>query len=501
MYCGDFLVFGSVSASRQRPKLGGRLLSAPTGNISYAMNTTFFSDSPREHETARFWIRWLTYSLLVLGILLGLVALGIAVLQGGAPASGSGEQRSVATENPVEPLGAETGLESKREEEQSQAVSTPDSQAADEPTGESSETGLAKVGESGPSLRELKAASRPLEPASLEDLGETESAEKHLSELPAVPEEVVSDCEKFFPSQLDEGMRIRTMEGPAKCDFSVEFEGYVNSWTLITVPKLPKDLLSLIVVNPSGDQKFELQTEDGTILEKGGSSWTWEAPEDPGIYCVRVVEKVNGDSMCFHVAVMEPWNGSTMLGDYRIGHYQDKPFRDNPRYQKPRGFIKITSDLAETWLSPHFQVKQFLCKQDGDFPKYFLVEPRLLIKLETLIERLEAKGIDANRLYILSGFRTPWYNEAIGNTTYYSRHLYGDAADLFVDVNEDGRMDDLDLDGSITGDDARVIYRAIQKITAENTDLVGGLGFYDNVHYRNPFIHVDTRGYPARWSK
>jgi len=91
--------------------------------------------------------------------------------------------------------------------------------------------------------------------------------------------------------------------------------------------------------------------------------------------------------------------------------------------------------------------------------------------------------------------------KAIGSSTSYSRHLYGDAADLFVDVNRDGRMDDLDFDGVVDGDDARVIHKTLREITAEKSHLVGGLGFYDSVNYRNPFVHVDTRGTPARWYK
>ena len=42
----------------------------------------------------------------------------------------------------------------------------------------------------------------------------------------------------------------------------------------------------------------------------------------------------------------------------------------------------------------------------------------------------------------MSGFRTPQYNKGGGNTggrAGLSRHMYGDAADIFIDSNGDGR--------------------------------------------------------------
>ena len=60
----------------------------------------------------------------------------------------------------------------------------------------------------------------------------------------------------------------------------------------------------------------------------------------------------------------------------------------------------------------------------------------------------------------MSGFRTPQYNVAGGNTggrAGLSRHMYGDAADVFIDNDGDGVMDDLNRDGRSSIEDARVI--------------------------------------------
>lgn len=469
------------------------------------MNSAPFSHHTHNQPPASSpWVRWVTNFILSVGVVLAVGAVALVISMGPTPEFKDklslltsteeldGADRDSATKADTESPGIRPLPELTESDKQIEALTKEEAEPAtkDEADAVSADEPM-----------QVASTEAPTPPVA-EIPGAMKSPHEHVPDLSSAPEDVITDCEKYFPRELEKESRITAMEGPIKCSFSVEFEGYLNQWTLMTVPRLPEDLLSLLVVDPHDDAEFELEVSAGEIIDSTAHSWRYQAPREPGIYCVRIVEKTRDEAMCFHVAVMEPWDGiSDTINGYRIGQYQDKPFRDNPRYSKPRGFIEISKEQEDTWLSPHFQVKQFLCKQEGGYPKYLLVEPRLLIKLEMLIERLTGNGLDANRLYILSGFRTPWYNRAIGNKTFYSRHLYGDAADLFVDVNQDGMMDDLDLDGSTTGKDAKVIHQTIQKITEENADLVGGLGFYDNVNYRNPFIHVDTRGYEARWYK
>ncbi|MEX2580717.1 MAG: D-Ala-D-Ala carboxypeptidase family metallohydrolase [Verrucomicrobiales bacterium] len=325
------------------------------------------------------------------------------------------------------------------------------------------------------------------------------------SDAEHAPEAAIENCSAFFTGQFGEDFRLKEREGPVRAGFEVEFEGVVSPWSLMTVSQLPGEVFHIVVVKDSeedADRQFVMEADEGEVAKGEGFSLSWEAPEEAGIYCVRVLEKNTDNIMCFHVAVLRTWDGeSEYLNGYRIGKYQDKPFRDNPRYKKPRGFIEVTEENEDTWISPHLQLSQFVCKQKSDFPKYMLVDSLLLLKLEAVIEDLKKSGRDADNLYITSGFRTPAYNEAIGNATSYSRHLYGDAADLFVDSLGDGRIDDLDFDGSVGDGDAKVIQRSIQSVTDSHRYLKGGLGFYSSARYRNPFIHIDTRGYSARWSK
>jgi uncharacterized protein YcbK (DUF882 family) len=106
-------------------------------------------------------------------------------------------------------------------------------------------------------------------------------------------------------------------------------------------------------------------------------------------------------------------------------------------------------------------------------------------------------------MHIMSGFRTPQYNAQgvgrKGGRATESRHMHGDAADVIVDANEDGVMDDLDGDGRVTIRDARVLYAVAEDVEAQHPDLVGGLSAYPANAAHGPFVHVDARGVRARW--
>ena len=124
----------------------------------------------------------------------------------------------------------------------------------------------------------------------------------------------------------------------------------------------------------------------------------------------------------------------------------------------------------------------------------------MLRKLELVLEKLNESGIKANTLFLMSAYRTPFYNKAIGNVK-YSRHIFGDAIDIYVDDNYDAVMDDLNKDGIISMSDAEVIQSIVNEIDndPEYEDLLGGMGKYNKNAVHTYFIHIDTRGYKARW--
>lgn len=189
------------------------------------------------------------------------------------------------------------------------------------------------------------------------------------------------------------------------------------------------------------------------------------------------------------------------LDGYRIGNYQAVPLKGLEQYERPKGFIRLDSNNDDVWVSDHYRMRDFQCKLDGA-TKYLIVRTDALLKLEILQHELATQhGVAFDRFTIMSGYRTPYYNARIGNETSYSRHLYGDALDIYVDTNRDGRMDDVNRDGRVNASDARFLLRVAEKIDSSEEWgwLKGGAGVYEANAAHGPFLHVDARGYVARW--
>jgi uncharacterized protein YcbK (DUF882 family) len=198
------------------------------------------------------------------------------------------------------------------------------------------------------------------------------------------------------------------------------------------------------------------------------------------------------------------------VGLYYIGNWPGETGRVSApkrapadRYRPPSGFIEVTQENADTRVSEHFRLRDFLTHDQASvWPKFLVLEMRNVDKLELVLSDLESRGIDVKGVRVMSGFRTPQYNKGGGNTggrAGLSRHMYGDAADVFIDSNGDGVMDDLNRDGRSTIADARVVSEAVDRVEAAHPELIGGAGVYPAASGHGPFIHIDTRGYRARW--
>jgi hypothetical protein len=132
-----------------------------------------------------------------------------------------------------------------------------------------------------------------------------------------------------------------------------------------------------------------------------------------------------------------------------------------------------------------------------------VLDTKLIDKLELVIDDLVSHGYDVRQLSVMSGFRTPQYNrKGVGRgRADASRHQYGDAADVFVDNNQDGRMDDLNRDGRVDTRDARILVGAVDRVEAKHPGLIGGAGVYAATRAHGPFTHIDARGKRARWGR
>lgn len=310
-----------------------------------------------------------------------------------------------------------------------------------------------------------------------------------------------------------------------RASFAVAYGGVAVPWRVFLLQAMPGEEVR-IEVRPTADAlgaparapqeapagDYRLRASSGRVDSTGPRAWRWTAPDAPRLHRLVVAREPPsaaggdtapaGDSIVLNAAVLAPMSRAEngRIGSYRIGDYPEETYRDLPRYREPRGVIRLTRETRAVRVSPHFRLGQFPAKGPDRWPRYLALQERLLLKLELLAERARERGLPDEGWQVLSGYRSPWYNRSIGQPV-YSRHQYGDAADVYLDADGDGRMDDLNGDGRVDRRDADVIYDIVAGMDADPAlePLVGGLGRYGSTAARGPFVHLDTRGYPARW--
>ena len=251
----------------------------------------------------------------------------------------------------------------------------------------------------------------------------------------------------------------------------------------------------------TGDQAIMLTAASSPVARLVDRAVVITAPRQHGLYPVEIRRTDTGRSTLLNVWVSVPKSAmqGEYLNGYRIGSYPP-PRKNRPNYEPPEGFVEVTADNVDTAVSTHFTLRQFLCKQEADYPKYVVIQEGLLVMLEGLLAEVNAAGFEIESFGVISGFRTPFYNKKIGNVP-YSRHVYGDAFDFYIDENRDGRMDDIDGDGMRNQRDIIRFFVLVDRFMRrpENQHLLGGIGKYNKTSRHGGFIHVDTRGYQARW--
>ncbi len=291
---------------------------------------------------------------------------------------------------------------------------------------------------------------------------------------------------------------------PERASFSVKFKEEVSSYRVTSIFVLPGQKLTLETLAQKPGKTFRLVYENGRLANQRPGRWEWIAPDLPGLYFLQIIEEETTELVRLNIFVLVPFSRlkEEHLEGYRIGTYPAIPLNMSSRYKTPQGFVRVTRENEETLLSPHFKLKQFICKQPSSYPKFLILKERLLLKLELILEKVNESGFMAHTFNILSGYRTPYYNHAIGNVR-FSRHIFGGAADIFIDEDPaDEMMDDLNGDNRIDNKDAVVLYQLIDKMYGKPwySLFIGGLGHYKRTSVHGPFVHVDTRGYRARWN-
>ena len=222
-----------------------------------------------------------------------------------------------------------------------------------------------------------------------------------------------------------------------------------------------------------------------------------QAPTRAGFYRLALVRDddrriVNG----LTVAVLVPFKEKegAMLNGYRIGTYLAEKI--SGKQEPPIGFLEISEGDVDLPISKHLRVGDFLTHDSQEtWPRYAAVSPRLLDKLELVISELarwHGGTTDDVKLAldVHSGFRAPDHNRRVRRAARDSQHQYGDAADVAIDANGDGKY---------TAIDSRMVGLAVEIVELKHPALVGGLGIYTSGHARTTYVHIDARGKRARW--
>jgi uncharacterized protein YcbK (DUF882 family) len=111
-----------------------------------------------------------------------------------------------------------------------------------------------------------------------------------------------------------------------------------------------------------------------------------------------------------------------------------------------------------------------------------------------LKDTLRNKGYSTS-LLVISTKRAKWHNDIqvkFSGAAKESRHLVGDAIDFIVfDINNDGQRDNKDVD---------IVYEILDKDIIKDK---GGIGTYkgEKSFIDRQMIHIDCRGYKARWAR
>lgn len=219
------------------------------------------------------------------------------------------------------------------------------------------------------------------------------------------------------------------------------------------------------------------------------------APARPGFYRLELSleqERQLMDALPLAVLVPKAEKTGSTLNGYRMGFYRgERARRSDP--EAPIGFVQIDTSHIALPVSEHLMLSDFITHDNQKtWPRYAAVDPRLLDKIELVLAEIGtwtgSASRDDVRFDVRSAFRTPLHNQLVPAAARDSRHQLGDAIDLSVDANRDGR---------VNSKDANLVAMAVDIVERLHPDLVGGMGIY--TRRGTAYVHIDARGKRVRW--
>lgn len=266
--------------------------------------------------------------------------------------------------------------------------------------------------------------------------------------------------------------------------------------------RLPRYRLAFVVMPgdsvtlSTGEQVTGWSVTAGEPATGSGHSFGWRAPRSHGIFHLDVS---SGDAVEKYTVIVPVescrWRTAT-LNSFPIGRYGD----GNGMERKPEYFVELDAAGMNARVTPHLTLGDFICHLEGSYPQYMALDLRLADKLEEILVAVREVYPPAASIHNISGFRTPIYNAAIGNDTGESLHLYGAAADIWIESwPANGLMDDLDRNKRVDVYDGEYLVEIVRTLEARGSVVTGGASAYRWILSHGPFVHIDTRGSGAVW--
>ncbi len=225
-------------------------------------------------------------------------------------------------------------------------------------------------------------------------------------------------------------------------------------------------------------------------------------PENPGLYRLALSTDGGGRRVVrgLTVGVLVPFEEKQgrALNGYKMGLWRGERHATATAVL-PSGFLEVQERDAYRALTRHIRVSDVLTHDNQvQWPRYLAVDTRVLDKLELVLAQLEADqggalvGGEAARfaMEVRSGFRTPFHNARVPGSARDSRHQSGEALDVAIDADRDGRF---------TRKDLKRVVKAIEEVEQAHPELVGGIGMYTSQRFSSPYVHLDVRGDHVRW--
>ncbi len=126
--------------------------------------------------------------------------------------------------------------------------------------------------------------------------------------------------------------------------------------------------------------------------------------------------------------------------------YSDPSFpshRNADQYRTPVRFLDLFEIAPNTRVAPNFVLSEFISLRKG---RYGIISPVLIDKLQAIRDQIQAP------IKVNSGYRSPGYNARTPGSAKWSRHMYGDAVDMWSPAISLGEMQEqcLDQESSFT---------------------------------------------------